>query len=233
MNRKQAAALLTAAMVIMTGLSACGKKTASQTGENILPSSNGDSSVSVLLDERTEDTQYQYGEDDLSLVDTGSGKKITLGMTKAQIEEVCGEAVEADNQYTTYDGVVVRYDGDMAVSLIVNGKFKDGKEKRFYTTRGVCVGTSAEDFKKAYGDSYSEGEETTEKDGTVSKSASRAVRYFEKDGNSINFLGTKLSSEQKSGDTSGYYIQDFMFSNQTGNIATIRVSLLSAARGGM
>ena len=51
----------------------------------------------------------------------------------------------------------------------------------------------------------------------------------------MKFLGTKLTSEQKSknNDKSNYYIQDFMFSNKDGNIATMRVSLYEAAFGGM
>lgn len=231
---KKLTSLIIASMLVLS-LAGCGAKTASQTGKNIIENAAEEGrNFEVQLDERTEKTHYEYGEDDLSLVDTNSGSKITLGMSEADVEKVTGSAEQNDGDYRVYDGVVVRYKDNAAVSFIVaSGQFKDGKETRYKTTRGVGIGTSAEDFKKAYGDSYTQGEEETAADGEVSKSASRAVRYFEKDGKKINFLGTALSDEQKAADTTNYYMQDFMFSNETGNIATIRISLMSAATGGM
>ena len=97
------------------------------------------------------------------------------------------------------------------------------------------MGTTRDDFSKAYGDNVNQGSESTDENGNVEKTASRAVRYFEKDGSDTEFLGTKLTSEQKSRRThkSNYYIQDFMFSNKDGNIATMRVNLYEAAFGGM
>ncbi len=224
---KKALALIAALLVMTVGFSGCG-----ESNENIVPitdAQNTDKNYEVVLDERDEKTQYEYSEDDLSLVDTVTGKKITLGMKASEIEEVAGAPERIDNEYKIYDGVVVKYKDDTAVSFIVsNGQFKDGKETRYFTLRGIGVGTSAEDFKKAYGDSYNEGkEEIDESTGETSKAASRAVRYFEKDGRKVEFLGTSLSGEQKSGDTSGYYFQDFMFSNADGKIATIRITLMS------
>lgn len=224
------------AVILAFSLTACGEKTVSQKGENIVQSdAEGGRNFEVLLDERTEETQYSYGEDDLSLVDTDSGKKITLGMSITDIEEITGEPTLTDNRHRVYDGVVVRYDeNDMAVSFIISGgQFKDGKETRYKTTRGIGIGSSAEDFKTAYGDSYTKGEETKDETGETVKTASTALRYFKKDGNKIEFLGTQLSDEQKNEDTENYYLQDFMFSNSTGNIATIRIGRLSAATGGI
>ena len=230
------------AVVLLTGtLGGCGKKTASQTGENIVPvensqQNNGENNANydVKLDERTPDTQYSYGEDDISLVDTVSGKKIVLGMNEADIESITGAPTKNDGNYKVYDGVVVRYGDGKAISFIVsNGQFEGAALTRYKSSRGVGIGTSAEDFKKAYGDSYTEGSETVDEKGNTEKTASRAVRYFKKDGSDMEFLGTRLTEEQKSGDTSNYYLQDFMFSNTDGKIATIRVSLLSAATGGM
>lgn len=238
-----------AALSLAAILGGCGKKTASQTGENIVPieqpqdgtqGDNGNAEnapkYEVKLDERTADTQYSYGEDDISLVDTVSGKKIVLGQTKAEIESVTGEAKETDADYVTYDGVIVRYADDKAVTLLVsNGKFEGNSATRYKTSRGVGLGTTRDDFSKAYGDNVNQGSESTDENGNVEKTASRAVRYFEKDGSDMKFLGTKLTSEQKSknNDKSNYYIQDFMFSNKDGNIATMRVSLYEAAFGGM
>lgn len=217
--------------IMILSLVGCGAKTAGSTGGNIVKNDSGEGrAYDVTLDERTETTQYSYGEDDLSLIDTETGRKITLGMSESEIEEVTGAAEQTDMNDRTYDGVVVRYENGAAVSLIVSsGKFRDGKETRYKTARGVGIGTSAEDFKSAYGDSYAEGEENTDSaTGEKSKEASRAVRYFEKDGNKLKFLGTELPKEQKAEDKSNCYMQDFMFSNADGTIATIRVGLLGA-----
>ena len=225
------------AVMMLVALTACGEKTSSQTGENIVqktePTEDG-RNYDVEVDERTEKTQYEYGEDDLSLVDTNSGQKIVLGMSEADIEAIAGAPVQKDGNHRVYDGVVVKYADGAAVSFIVaGGQFKDGQETRYKTSRGIGVGSSADDFKKAYGDSYTEGGEETAADGETVKTASKAVRYFEKDGSKVKFLGTSLTSEQKAEDTSNYYMQDFMFSNTSGNIATMRISLMSAATGGM
>lgn len=230
---------LMAVALMMLALSGCGAKTMSQKGENIVPMTQEtpegqERNFEVKLDERDESTQYEYGTDDLSLVDTVSGKKIMLGMTEAEIQEITGEPQKTDIEYKIYDGVVVKYSEGIAVSFIVsNGQFKDGKATRYFTSRGVGVGTSTDNFMKAYGDSYNKGEETVdEESGEVTRDASRAVRYFEKDGSKIKFLGTELSEEQKEGDTTNYYMQDFMFSNVSDSIATMRISLMSAVQGG-
>ena len=96
-------------------------------------------------------------------------------------------------------------------------------------SRGVGIGTSAEDFKKAYGDSYTEKKETIdEATGEVTTDAARAVRYFELDDDEVEFLGTTAPREMDD----DYCIQDFMFSNTDDTVATIRISFLYAARGG-
>ena len=226
------------ALILSTSvtLSGCRKKTVSESGANIVKSGDGQSgNYEVLLDERSEDTQYQYGEDDLSLLDTITGKKITLGMKKAEIEEITGEPELIDRNTNTYDGIVIKYDNDIAVMLSVSdGVFNGENRIRYSTLRGVHIGTPIEDFKKAYGSDYSEGSQNTDQNtGEIIKEASRATRYFKKDGKKIKFLGTKLTPELKSEDTSNYYLQDFMFSNKTGNVATIRVGLYSAVTGGL
>lgn len=217
-------------------LGGCRKKTLSESGENIIKIGDGqERNYEVVLDERDEDTQYQYGEDDLSFIDTVTGKKIALGMNKAEVEEIAGEPELVDRNTVTYDGIVVKYDNDISVMLSVsNGVFEGEKGTRYSTSRGIHIGSTAEDFKKAYGADYSEGSQSTdEATGESIKEASRATRYFKKSGKNMEYLGTKLTSELKSEDTSNYYLQDFMFSNSTGNIATMRVSLYSAATGGL
>lgn len=227
--------------VIALLFSACGGKTASQTGENIVVKNEGtvtddgdERNYEVQLDERTEETQNDYAEDDLALVDTVSGKKISLGMTEAEIEEIAGAPLKNDMDYRVYDGVVVKYTDGLAASFIVaSGQFEGDKATRFVTSRGISVGTTADDFKKAYGDSLREGKEVIDTEsGETSKNANRAVRYFEKKDNKIKFIGTELTPEQKNGDTSDYYMQDYMFSKVDGSVATIRITLLSAVSGG-
>ena len=68
-------ALSAALLLSSAALSGCRKKTASSSGENIVKSEQpqGDRQYDVKLDERTKDTQYQFADDDLSLVDTVSG----------------------------------------------------------------------------------------------------------------------------------------------------------------
>lgn len=228
-------------VLALSVLSGCGKKTASQTGENIVQKTENTQTESgeernyeVQLDERTEETQYQYAEDDLALVDTVSGKKISLGMTEQEVEAIAGEPMQKDLDYRVYDGVVVRYiDGAAASMIVASGQFEGEKATRFVTTRGIKIGTTVDDFKKAYGDSYAQGEERTdEKTGETYKVAGRAVRYFEKNGNKIKYIGTELPDDKKDADTSNYYFQDFMFSNKDGSVTTIRITLMDAAMGG-
>lgn len=224
--------------IIATALSGCGPKNVSETGKNIVPNvqsgsaeSGGQRNFTVELDERGGKAAYDYGLADLSLIDTVTGERITLGMNIDEIEKITGAPEMVEPGYKTYDGVVVKYDkNNRAVSLIVsNGKFKDGKEMRYFTSRGVGIGTSAEDFKKAYGDSYTEKKETIdEATGEVTTDAARAVRYFELDDDEVEFLGTTAPREMDD----DYCIQDFMFSNTDDTVATIRISFLYAARGG-
>ncbi|MBQ3573808.1 MAG: hypothetical protein IJA16_04355 [Clostridia bacterium] len=225
-------------VIIASALSGCGARNVSETGKNIVPNTQSGSAgggaqrnFTVELDERSERAAYDYGMADLSLIDTVTGERITLGMSIDEIEKVTGAPEMVEPGYKTYDGVVVKYDkNNRAVSLIVaNGKFKDGKETRYFTSRGVGIGTSAEDFKKAYGDSYTEKKEVVdEATGEVSTDAAKAVRYFELDDGEVEFLGTTAPREKDD----DYCLQDFMFSNTDGTVATIRISFLSAARGG-
>lgn len=58
------------------------------------------------------------------------------------------------------------------------------------------------------------------------------MRYFEKNGNKIKYIGTELPNDKKDADKSNYYFQDFMFSNKDGSVTTIRITLMDAAMGG-
>ncbi len=220
-------ALLAALLLSSAALSGCRKKTASSTGENIVKSEQpqGNREYDVKLDERTKETQYQYGDDDLSLVDTVSGKKISLGMSRDEIEKITGEATKTDAEYKYYDGVIVAYNDDKAEALVTaSGPFDGDTATRYKTSRGIYIGMPMEDFKKAYGDEYSEGTESTNEKGETEKSASRATRYFKKSGSKIEYIGQNLESNQKKGDTSGIYFQDFMFSKNDNTVATVKIA---------
>lgn len=218
--------------VIATMLCGCGKKPASTTGENIVPTSgNNGQQYDVLLDERTEETQYQYDLSDLSLVDTTSGQKITIGMTLDEIEEIIGAPVNVDHLYRVYAGVVVRYDeANKAVALIVSGgQFAEDAEKlRFKTSRGVGLTTAFSDFTKAYGDQYSQREEapSAENEEVLQETPATAVRYFTMNGEKVEFLGTTFPQDLSREDES-LYMQDFMFDRETNQIATMRITKAS------
>lgn len=235
--------------VALTLLSGCGAKNVSQTGENIVPTEKNESQTEgeytpnydVKLDERSEGQKHSYAEDDLCFVDTLSGQKIVLGMTADEVESITGEPVRNDGSYKVYDGVIVQYKDDKAVTFIVSGgEFKDSSANRYKTTRGIGIGTSREDFGKAYGDEAIAGSTETGEDGEVEKNPSMAKRYFKKDGDKIKYLGDILDDKQKqeqkeaekSDNGTEYYMQDFMFSDSD-TVVTLRVSLTSAVKGGL
>ncbi len=211
--------------LVLGMLSGCGPKTASQTGENIVENTSGvGNNFEVMLDNRTEDTQYLYGTDDLSLVDTVSGKKITLEMSTEEIESITGAPAITDREYRIYDGVVVKYADEKAVALIVaSGQFPGEEGKRYKTSRGVGLDSSFDDFKSAYGNEFNQSLESTDDSGEVSKIPANASRFFKKSGSKVEFLGTDVKEVASVGEP--YYMQDFMFSNASGNVTTIKLSV--------
>lgn len=241
MRLKETAALLTALSLSVTLFTGCGKeKTASSTGSNIVPKNTASSTVSgdsqspvqnyeVQLDERDESTKYQYGLDDLSLVDTVSGKKITIGMTKEQVEEITGAPKVTDRNYLTYDGVVVYYreDGTVGSLIVSGGQFREELEStRYRSSRGVGLNTDFSDFVKAYGDQYNQRkEDQAEAEGEPpTETPANAIRYFRMDGKKVEYLGTTLTDEMKKNGTENLYMQDFMFDRETNQIITMRIS---------
>lgn len=211
--------------LILCMLSGCGAKTASQTGENIVENTSGNgNNFEVILDERTDETKYLYGTDDLSLVDTISGKKITLEMSAEEIEKVTGAPTITDREYRIYDGVVVKYADDKAVELIVaSGQFPGEEGKRYKTSRGIGLDSSFDNFKSAYGDEFNQSLESTDDSSEVSKIPANASRFFKKSGSKVEFLGTSINEISNGGEP--YYMQNFMFSNASGNVATIKLSV--------
>lgn len=178
----------------------------------------------VEAEKRDKDSQYAYDLKDLSLIDTLSGKSIALGMTASEIEAVTGGAIQTDKEYKVYDGVVVKYSDDKAASLIVGGKFSGDSLKRYKTSRGIGIGTNVSDFKKAYGDEVSK----SEKDDI--NTASTAARYFKKNGDKLEYLGAK--ADNISSKDPDVYIADFMFGKDSGEVTSIRISLMKDATGG-
>lgn len=235
MTLKQAIAILTAAVLSVTMLTGCGTpKTASSTGSNIIQKSEaqeGDTSdvknYEVQLDERDEDTMYQYGMDDLSFVDTVTGQRVTIGMSAEELEKVAGEPMTVDNNYRIYDGLIVQYNAEnQAVALLISGGLfqSESQGTRFKTGRGVGLLTDRDDFVKAYGDLYNEGETETDENGdVVIKKLSNAVRYFAVDGKKVTYLGTELTEEMEQEYQGKLYMQDFMFDREANQVTTMRV----------
>lgn len=181
--------------------------------------------VEVPLDERNEEAQYTYTEEDLSMVDTTTGKRITLGMNIADVEAITGEPITIDQTYRIYDGIVVNYRDDTAAVLIVaRGNMTEGSDPgRYVTTRGVSLSTSVEDFYKAYGTSASADKPVAEEGQEAPVNSTGATRYLQKDGDQIKYLGTDLTQENRPEDLSTLYLQDFIFNSETGLIDSIRV----------
>jgi len=136
--------ILTLSVPVFTG---CGKtKTASSQGTNIVkkaePQEGDDSSsknFEVELDKRSERTKYQYDMDDLSFVDTVTGKKVIIGMTMEEIEAITGSPITDSGTHRIYDGLIVQYDQGRSVALIVSsGLFTNEQQAtRFMSSRGV------------------------------------------------------------------------------------------------
>lgn len=229
-----AIALLAVMLLSSAALCGCGKKTASSTGENIVKNEQASDGreYDVKLDERSEGAEYDYAEDDLTLIDTVSGKKIELGMSCEEIESVTGEPLKTDYLYKYYDGVIVGYIDDKAAALVIgSGTFEGDSATRYKTSRGIYIGMSADDFKKAYGDEYTEGEETVNESGETEKSASHAARYFKQNGKKMQYIGQKADFDKNDADAANIYCQDFMFSKKDNSVATIKIAHWETMRG--
>ncbi len=232
-QRKIWAGLMAAGLLAMM-LSGCNwGKNGGADGGNIVPRSTeagieGQKNYDVLLDERPEEERYLYSMDDLSLVDTISGKKITIGMSRAEIETITGEAVATTPRYCLYDGVVVQYtEEDIAGALVVSGgEFREEEAAtKYLTVRGVGLYTSFEDFVKAYGEEHFAKEEEEAVEGEMpSETPARAIRYFRIDGRKVEYLGTVLTEEMEQEGEENLYIQDFVFGRETNQITAMRIS---------
>ena len=175
----------------------------------------------VVLEERSAEEQYAYDLRDLSLIDTESGKAITVGMTKDKMEEITGAATETHPTFTVYDGVVVQYTKEnTAASLVVaSGQFRDDAQaSRYRTARGVGILTSFEDFEKAYGEKYREKTENGE-----TKMPATAIRYFKVEGKKVTYLGDSQNDVTDVQTDENVYMQDFIFDSETNCITAMRI----------
>lgn len=230
MNTKKILTIIMAVSLAVLTLASCGKKeTASSQGTNIVQNQET-GEVDVTLDERTEDTQYQYDTDDLSFIDSKNGQGISIGMSMPDIEAITGEPIRKSGSNVVYNGITVQYnDENVSVGMSISGgEFDDETAKiRFKTSRGVGLGTSFEDFSKAYGNLSNERkEEETAEDGTVinGETPANAVRYFKADGNKVEYLGNSKNDDVKSTDKDKLYMQYFMFDKETNCVSAIKVT---------
>lgn len=175
----------------------------------------------VVLEERSAEEQYAYDLRDLSLIDTESGKAITVGMEKDKIEEITGTATETHPTFTVYDGVVVQYTKEnTAASLVVSsGQFRDDAQaSRYRTARGVGILTSFADFEKAYGEKHREKTENGE-----TKMPASAIRYFKVEGKKVIYLGDNQNDAMDVQTDENVYMQDFIFDSETNCITAMRI----------
>lgn len=180
-------------------------------GDNITQNENG--GVSVALEDLDEDAQKEYDTDDLGFVDTQTGGFITIGMSRADIEAIIGAPVSNQVDSSFYDGIGVQYKDDVACTIAIStGQITEGMNaQRFVTSRGVGLGTSIDDFKKAYGD------ET----GTVLSETTTTTltsRIFQRDGDNFTYIGTEPGDA-----TTDLYSQEFMLDSETNTVIGISI----------
>ncbi len=230
MNTKKFLTIFMILSLAVLTLVSCGKKeTASPQGTNIVQNQET-GEVDVTLDERTEETKYQYDTDDLSFIDSTTGQGISIGMALPDIEAVTGEAVRKSGSNVIYNGISVQYNQEnISVGMTLSsGEFDDETIKtRYKTSRGVGLNASFEDFSKAYGDLSNERkEEQTAEDGTVisGETPANAVRYFKADGSKVEYLGNNRNDAVKATDKDKLYMQYFMFDKETNCVSAIKVT---------
>ncbi len=185
-------------------------------GSNITERDGG--GVDVAVEERSGEERYSFQEEDLGFVDTMSGAFIKIGMSLDEIESLIGKPRYIDGQDNRfYSGIAIKYDGDMkAVRLVVAaGNMETGDSpERFVTSRGVKLGSSIEEFASVYGDEYNNPQE-----GGEDSSATRAVRYYTKNGDGYEYAGNDFT--KLNGDTASIVSQFFIFSPETGGLSVI------------
>ena len=225
MNIKRILFIAMAAMLSLSLLSGCGKKvdkkeTASSTGSNVIQKSEpqeGDTSANkhyeVQLDERDEESAYQYSKEDISYIDTVTGGSVFIGMTIEEVDAIAGASMLDDTRYRIYDGLVAQFDekGKAAALVVSGGLFiNEAQSTRFVTPRGVSLYTSRDDFAKAYGD-------------IALDNAESAIRYFMIDGDKVEYLGEKLTQEQQTKHAGKIFMQEFMFDKESNKINSMRL----------
>ena len=245
MTIKKIIAILAAMTLAASMLTGCGKKGEEKSEQNnIIPkassqqndseesetksdeSSRPEKQFEVVLDERSEEEKYQYSIDDLSLVDTVTGKKISVGMKLEEVEAIAGNSLTDDKNYRVYDGLIVQFsDEGNVVSMIASGGMFPNAEQatRYMSVRGVGINTSFEDFAKAYGDLYNEA---SGNDSSGNSTPANAMRYFKVDGDKVAYLGETLSDDLKAEaeKKQNIFVQYFMFEKETNIVSAMRIS---------
>ena len=230
MNFKKYLFLILTFTLCVSAFTGCGKKEVTTPQNTDIVTNQENEIIDVTLDERTEETKYQYDADDLSFIDSSTGKGISIGMSLPDIEAVTGAAIRKSGLNVIYNGISVQYnEDDISVGMIISGgEFDDESIKtRYKTSRGVGLNMSFEDFSKAYGDlSNKREEEQVAEDGTVisSETPANAVRYFKADGSKVEYLGNTRNDEVKATDKDKLYMQYFMFDKETNCVSAIKVT---------
>jgi hypothetical protein len=112
----------------------------------------------VALNENTEDVVIKdFTLDDLAIVDLGTNEKITMGMTKTEVEKALGVPNAINKrEYSVlleydFSGLFVIYRNEKVVNLRVNENVSSDPY-RFSTYRNVAIGDDAESIFTNYND---------------------------------------------------------------------------------
>ncbi len=194
-------------------------------GSNITANESG--GVDVAIETRSGDDSYTFEDEDLGFVDTTTGAMIKIGMSADEVESLIGLPRVIDTQYIRYySGIVIRYDENYNVDQLVvaTGNMEEGDDpSRFVTPRGLKLNATLDEFISIYGDDYSEPEQAAEGDETIKSSATVALRYYAKDGDSFNYLGSTYSAADVPENDSDLITQSFLFSTETQTVSVITI----------
>lgn len=113
----------------------------------------------IILSEKIEETQVVQNLtlDDFSLINLDTNEKISLSMTKEEVEGKWGNPTKINTrEYSElkeyeYDGLFVIYRNNKVVNLRVN-KNVSNNPFRFATIRGVAIGDNTDDILMYYND---------------------------------------------------------------------------------
>ena len=169
--------------------------------------------MSVALQDLDEDAQKEYDTDDLGFVRYPDRRIYNYRHEPRGYRGHNRRAVSNQVDSSFYDGIGVQYRDDVACTIaIATGQITEGMNaQRFVTSRGVGLGTSIDDFKKAYGDE-------TGTDLSETTTTTLTSRIFQRDGDNFHLY------RHGTGDaTTELYSQEFMLDSETNTVIGVSI----------